>query len=223
MTLRFLSVDTRKLKGSSFNPVSRYAKQATTMAELVADIKKVGVLSPLMVVPVGGGHYQVADGHRRWTAATIAGLETVPCVVIEGLTLGEVYRRQFITRRPSGQEVLQVYLLAPDAVAPRQRRMLERYETIFGRERLNAFSEAGASLNTFLVIRALDRYLAGNVPVHMKYGPAGMSERMAELADWLIGQRQQGSAWKAIAVRFDARTLWQTIRRNEKLTFQPAP
>ena len=72
------------------------------MAELVDSIKVLGVLHPLLVVPMlldGDGtavppppewkgpytatkvRFEIVDGHRRYTAATIAGLEELPVMI----------------------------------------------------------------------------------------------------------------------------------------------
>ena len=40
-----------------------------------------GVLQPVLVRPVAGGTYELVAGERRWRAAQLAGLETVPAVV----------------------------------------------------------------------------------------------------------------------------------------------
>lgn len=57
-----------------------------TLAELAASIREQGVLQPLVVRPLGGdrtGGYEIVAGERRWRAARIAGLATVPVVVRE--------------------------------------------------------------------------------------------------------------------------------------------
>lgn len=47
------------------------------IAELADSIGKVGVLQPIIVRPYSDG-YQIIAGERRWRAAKVAGLETVP-------------------------------------------------------------------------------------------------------------------------------------------------
>lgn len=52
--------------------------------ELVASIRTHGVMQPLVVSPADTtGIYTLIAGERRWRAATIAGLERVPVVVLE--------------------------------------------------------------------------------------------------------------------------------------------
>lgn len=47
------------------------------IAELADSIKKVGLLQPILVRPLGEG-YQIIAGERRWRASRVAGLERVP-------------------------------------------------------------------------------------------------------------------------------------------------
>ena len=52
-----------------------------TLAELVASIKEIGVLQPLLVRRKDDKTYQLIAGERRWRAARKAGLKVVPVVV----------------------------------------------------------------------------------------------------------------------------------------------
>jgi ParB family chromosome partitioning protein len=56
--------------------------ETESLAELVESIRQHGVLQPLLVRPCGG-QYQLIAGERRLMAAKKAGLETVPCRVLE--------------------------------------------------------------------------------------------------------------------------------------------
>ena len=48
---------------------------------LAGSLRERGVLQPVLVRPVAGGTYELVAGERRWRAAQIAGLETVPALV----------------------------------------------------------------------------------------------------------------------------------------------
>ena len=50
---------------------------------LAASLGEQGVLQPVLVRPVPGGGYELVAGERRWRAARIAGLETIPALVRE--------------------------------------------------------------------------------------------------------------------------------------------
>jgi ParB family chromosome partitioning protein len=56
--------------------------EQTALNELVDSIRQHGVLQPLLVRPFGEG-YQLVAGERRLIAARKAGLETVPCRVMQ--------------------------------------------------------------------------------------------------------------------------------------------
>jgi ParB family chromosome partitioning protein len=51
--------------------------------DLAASIKEKGVLSPILVRPIGADRYEIVAGERRWRAAQIAKLHDVPVVVRE--------------------------------------------------------------------------------------------------------------------------------------------
>jgi len=53
------------------------------LQELVESIRQHGVLQPLLVRPLPHGRYQLIVGERRWLAARDAGLQTVPCRLLE--------------------------------------------------------------------------------------------------------------------------------------------
>ena len=56
-----------------------------SLAELADSIRRHGVLQPLLVSEDGSGKYLVIAGERRWRAARLAGLKTVPAVIRERL------------------------------------------------------------------------------------------------------------------------------------------
>ena len=53
------------------------------LKELAASIKAQGVMQPILVRPVADGRFEIIAGERRWRAAKIAGLETIPVLVRE--------------------------------------------------------------------------------------------------------------------------------------------
>jgi ParB family chromosome partitioning protein len=53
------------------------------LAELSSSVKEHGVLQPILVRPVDGGRYQLIAGERRWRAAKMAKLETIPAMIEE--------------------------------------------------------------------------------------------------------------------------------------------
>lgn len=58
-----------------------------SLADLVSSIKEHGIIEPLVVAKTPAG-YQIIAGERRWRAAKIAGLTTVPVIVKETTSRG---------------------------------------------------------------------------------------------------------------------------------------
>jgi ParB family transcriptional regulator, chromosome partitioning protein len=54
---------------------------AEALAELVASVREVGVLQPVVVRELGAGRYQLVMGERRWRACREAGLALIPAII----------------------------------------------------------------------------------------------------------------------------------------------
>jgi len=67
------------LQPGRYQPRKNFDEQP--MADLAASIKEKGVLSPILVRPLGGDRYEIVAGERRWRAAQIAKLHDVPVVI----------------------------------------------------------------------------------------------------------------------------------------------
>ncbi|GHU01432.1 hypothetical protein FACS1894186_4130 [Alphaproteobacteria bacterium] len=70
-----------KLRRGKYQPRRVFEKEA--LAELADSIRKRGVLQPLLVRPVAdeAGQFEIIAGERRWQAAVLAELATVPALV----------------------------------------------------------------------------------------------------------------------------------------------
>lgn len=75
--LRNLPIDA--LQPGKYQPRTRMDQEA--LGELAASIKAQGVMQPILVRPVAAERYEIIAGERRWRAARIAGLGTVPALV----------------------------------------------------------------------------------------------------------------------------------------------
>jgi ParB family chromosome partitioning protein len=66
------------------NPMQpRTVLDPDALAELAASIREHGLIQPLIVTQQGPERYQLIAGERRWQAARLAGLPTVPVIVKE--------------------------------------------------------------------------------------------------------------------------------------------
>ena len=73
----------REVETSAVTPNPRQPRSAIRdedLAELAASIREHGIIQPLIVTRVADG-YQLIAGERRWRAARLAGLTTVPVLV----------------------------------------------------------------------------------------------------------------------------------------------
>ena len=66
-----------------------------SLNELAASIKEIGVIQPIIVQRIGDG-YRIVAGERRWRAARIAGLSTIPAIVREDLSDTETMAQALI-------------------------------------------------------------------------------------------------------------------------------
>jgi len=78
-TLASLAIDA--LQPGRFQPRARIGQEA--LAELAESIKSQGVMQPILARPIGAGRYEIIAGERRWRAARMAGLTSVPALVRE--------------------------------------------------------------------------------------------------------------------------------------------
>jgi ParB family chromosome partitioning protein len=77
--LRTLGID--ELQSGKYQPRSHM--EQTALSELAESIKSQGVMQPILVRPLKAGGYEIVAGERRWRAARLAGLTTVPALVKE--------------------------------------------------------------------------------------------------------------------------------------------
>jgi ParB family chromosome partitioning protein len=100
------------------------------LEELANSIKEVGILQPIMVSRDGRDRFRLVTGERRFRAAKIAGLTTMPAVVVDPLTADQRLVRQIIENiqredlndldRAQALDALKVYLGTPwDQIAKR--------------------------------------------------------------------------------------------------------
>ena len=64
------------------NNIARKSMDEDFLQELADSIKEHGVITPLIVTKEGD-KYRIVAGERRWRAAKMAGLNTVPAIIKE--------------------------------------------------------------------------------------------------------------------------------------------
>ena len=70
-----------QLQPGRYQPRKRMDPES--LAELAGSIKAQGLMQPILVRPLEAGRYEIVAGERRWRAARMAGLTSVPALVRE--------------------------------------------------------------------------------------------------------------------------------------------
>jgi ParB family chromosome partitioning protein len=73
-----LQIPVGRIRPNPRQPRVRIDEEAFT--DLVASVKRDGVVQPVLVRPTAGGDYELIAGERRWRAAKTAGLAVIPAV-----------------------------------------------------------------------------------------------------------------------------------------------
>ena len=76
--------DLRQLPVELITPNPRQPRRAfdeEALIQLAGSLGDRGVLQPVLVRPSAGGTYELIAGERRWRAAQLAGLQTIPALV----------------------------------------------------------------------------------------------------------------------------------------------
>jgi ParB family chromosome partitioning protein len=174
------------------------------LAELAESIREQGVLQPLIVralpAPTDDGNakaYEIVAGERRWRAARLAGLATVPVLVRE-LTDQSALAVALI-------ENLQREDLNPLDQARSMSRLIEEFD-LTHEEIAKALGRSRASVTNFL--RLLD--LADGVKDAMMDGTLDMGHARALLP--LDGDRQVRLARKIVRLGWSVRKVEQTVK-----------
>lgn len=76
-SLRELNI--AQLKPGKYQPRSRMDQES--LNELAASIRTQGIMQPILAREIAGGGYEIIAGERRWRAAQIAELKSVPVLV----------------------------------------------------------------------------------------------------------------------------------------------
>lgn len=76
---QFVYIPVRQITPSPFQP--RRVFDEAMLRGLADSIRQAGVMQPIVVRRLAASSFELVAGERRWRAATIAGLETIPAIV----------------------------------------------------------------------------------------------------------------------------------------------
>ena len=197
-----LELDINALRPGRYQP--RLHLREESLAELAESIREQGVLQPLIVrvmagEQAGGGAtaYEIVAGERRWRAARLAGLATVPVMVRE-LTDQSALAVALI-------ENLQREDLNPIDKARSMARLIEEFDLTHD-EIAKALGRSRTSVTNFL--RLLD--LSDPVQNAMVDGTIDMGHARALLP--LDHERQAVLARKIVRLGWSVRKVEQTVK-----------
>lgn len=120
-------IETEKIKPNPNQPRKNFDVEA--LNELASSIKTHGIVQPIVVNDLGNGNYMIIAGERRWRAANICGLKTVPAVIrkytdkqVKEISIIENLQREDLNPVEAARaikELMDEYGLTQDAVAER--------------------------------------------------------------------------------------------------------
>lgn len=179
----------------------RHRIEDTRLGELADSLRQTGVIQPVLVRTIGEYEFELVAGERRWRAARIAKLPTIPAIIRElsdresfELALVENLQREDLgplERAAAYQQLIDTTNVTPDALATR-------------------LGESRATIVNYLRLLSLPK----EVQVLVNAGELGMGQARA-IAGVSNPQRQLAIA--SLAVR---RNL--SVRQVERLVQDPA-
>ncbi len=72
-------IEISKIEANPFQPRSKFDEEA--LNELAASIKEIGLIQPITIRKIAEDKYQIIAGERRFRAAQIAGLDSIPAYI----------------------------------------------------------------------------------------------------------------------------------------------
>ncbi|MFQ3788665.1 ParB/RepB/Spo0J family partition protein [Halomonas sp. A29] len=185
--------------------------QPEALEELADSIRAQGVMQPIVVRPIGEARYEIIAGERRWRAAQLAELDTIPAVIRE--VTDEVALALALI------ENIQRENLNPVEEAMALKRLLEEFE-LTQQQVADAVGKSRAQVTNLLRLLALDP----EVQTLLERGDLDMGHARALLA--LTGVKQRRAAHevvnKDLTVR-DTEALVKRLAQGEEKKVTNAP
>ena len=174
------------------------------LEELASSIRAQGIIQPIVVRPIGANKYEIIAGERRWRAAQLAKLDTVPCIIKDvpdeaavAIALIENIQREDLNAME-------------EAIA--LNRLLNEFE-LTHQQVAEAVGKSRTTVTNLLRLNNLN----DDVKILLEHGDIEMGHARCLLA--LDGEAQSDAARSAVAKAL-------TVRETEKLVraiLEPAP
>jgi len=197
------------LQRGAYQPRQQFGKEA--LQELADSIRSQGMVQPIVVRPLTGGEnrFEIVAGERRWRAAQLAGLDTVPAVVREipdsaaiAVALIENIQREDLNPLEEARGI---------------RRLIEEFE-LTHQQAAEAIGRSRTAVSN--ILRLLD--LGPEARTLLEAGELEMGHARALLG--LVSSREQAEAAAEVARRgLSVRETEQLVRRRIEGRTRPAP
>ncbi|TFH87543.1 ParB/RepB/Spo0J family partition protein [Billgrantia azerbaijanica] len=172
--------------------------QPEALEELADSIRAQGVMQPIVVRPVGERRYEIIAGERRWRAAQLAELDTIPAVIRE--VSDEVALALALI------ENIQRENLSPVEEALALKRLLDEFE-LTQQQVADAVGKSRAQVANLLRLLALDE----EVQTLLERGDLDMGHARALLA--LSGAKQRQAAHEVVNRDLTVRDTEALVKR----------
>ncbi len=190
------------LQSGKYQPRKDMSEEA--LEELASSIRAQGIIQPIVVRQIGADKYEIIAGERRWRAAQLAKLDTVPCIIKDvpdeaavAIALIENIQREDLNAME-------------EAIA--LNRLLNEFE-LTHQQVAEAVGKSRTTVTNLLRLNNLNE----DVKILLEHGDIEMGHARCLLA--LEGEAQSDAARLAVAKAL-------TVRETEKLVrsiLEPAP
>jgi len=190
------------LQSGKYQPRKDMSEEA--LEELASSIRAQGIIQPIVVRPIGANKYEIIAGERRWRAAQLAKLDSVPCIIKDvpdeaavAIALIENIQREDLNAME-------------EAIA--LNRLLNEFE-LTHQQVAEAVGKSRTTVTNLLRLNNLNE----DVKILLEHGDIEMGHARCLLA--LEGEAQSDAARLAVAKAL-------TVRETEKLVrsiLEPAP
>ena len=186
-----------QLTPGEFQPRTKMHKE--TLEELADSIKNQGVLQPLLVREKASGRYEIIAGERRWRAAQIAGLKSVPVSIKK------------VNNNDAAKIALVENLQREDLNAMDQSRGLQRLQMEFNlsqEELAKSIGKSRSAVTNLLRLSKLDKKVQG----YLESGEIEMGHARALLG--VDGATQVALAEEIIKLSLSVREAEKLVSRK---------
>ncbi len=186
-----------ELTPGEFQPRTKMHKE--TLEELADSIKNQGVLQPLLVREKASGRYEIIAGERRWRAAQIAGLKSVPVSIKK------------VNNNDAAKIALVENLQREDLNAMDQSRGLQRLQMEFNlsqEELAKSIGKSRSAVTNLLRLSKLDKKVQG----YLESGEIEMGHARALLG--VDGATQVALAEEIIKLSLSVREAEKLVSRK---------